>query len=145
MEQLEIEVRIAGQPVRRSGPCLVEVRITNRGSTPVLLNRRLAVGYRQSQARELFAEVFRRGTDDVVSRRSQLYERELAAVAEYAPLAPGEAMESAFDLCEWYELPGAGDYELVVYYQGDEALAPKLPHLLPGIHASSRVPFRVRP
>lgn len=145
MEPLEIDARVARQPVRRSGPCPVEVRITNRSSAPVLMNRRLAVGYRGSQARELFAELFQRGSDVVVSSESKLYERDLAAAAEYAPLAPGEAMATEFDLCEWYGLPGPGGYELVVSYQADEALAPKLPGLLPGIHASSRVPLRVGP
>jgi hypothetical protein len=38
----------------------------------VLINRRLAVGYRDSLARELFVEVYKRGSGEVVSQKALL-------------------------------------------------------------------------
>ena len=61
MEKLDLKVHILTQPVRLSGPCRVEVRLTNQSLDAVLINRRLAVGYRDSIARELFIEVYKRG------------------------------------------------------------------------------------
>jgi hypothetical protein len=140
---LEVRVDTPDQSVPLAGPCRVEVRLTNRGGEPVLINRRLAVGYRDSQARELFAEVYPRLSREVVSRRTKLYEREVASAEDYRWLQPGESDSTSFDLLEWYALPAPGEYELVVFYQADEPLAPRPPGLLTGIYPSAPVPLIV--
>ncbi len=143
MKPLKIDARILTQQVRLSAPCLIEVSLTNHSNKPLLVNRRLAVGYRDSEARELFVEAFRHGTRDVVSKRSQLYHRDFSAPADYVWLAPGQSITTSFDLFAWYSLPAAGTYELVFYYQADEVLAPKPKGLLPGIHASEVVTLSI--
>lgn len=138
---LRLEVEAPAGPVRRGAPYPVAVRLVNAGAAPLVVNTRLAVGYRDSDARELFAEVL--DGDAVVSRRTRLYERDPAAADDYAPLAPGEAVETTFDLLAWYDLPGPGRYALVVYYQADEPHGPAPPGVAAGTVASARVPLTV--
>ena len=145
MKTLRIDVRIITQPVRIPDPCLVEVQLTNPSAQPILINRRLAVGYHDSHARELFAEVFRRGSYEVASKMTKLYERDFSPPEDYVRLPPMQTVSTSFDLFDWYSLPSAGDYELVVYYQADEPLALKPVGLLFGIHSSARIAFTVVP
>lgn len=142
---LRIDVQIITQPVRISDPCLIEAKLTSQSAQPILINRRLAVGYRDSHARELFAEVFRQGSDEVLSKRTKLYERDFSPPDDYVWLLPGQTVSTSFNLFDWYSLPSAGDYELVVYYQADEPLAVKPVGLLSGIHSSARIAFTVVP
>jgi hypothetical protein len=124
-------------------PCWIEVTLTNQSSDPVLINRRLSVGYRNSTDRELFVEVFRRGTDDLVSKQALLYQRDPPRQEDYVSLDPGKSISATFDLFEWYELPGPGDYDLVVSYSGDESLRNQPAGLLTGTYSSNRAPLDV--
>ena len=119
----------------------VHVRISNTGDGPVRVAKRLAVGYRDADGRELFAEVHPPGSDELVSQMTKLYDRDPAKPEEYVPLAPGEALETGFDLLRWYGLPGPGRYELEVFYEGDGLLAPQVDGAARGVYASGRVPF----
>src|SRR5262245_11137202 len=60
---VQIDVEILTRPVRRSVPCMVNVRLTNKAAKPVLMNRRLSVGYKTSQSRELYFEIYRKGAN----------------------------------------------------------------------------------
>ncbi len=109
----------------------VSVRVANAGSEPVEVARRLAVGYRDTDGRELFAEVHPRGADEVVGQVKRLYQRDDAPPEDHVPLQPGEAVDTEFDLLRWYALPGPGAYDLEVFYEGT-----------PGdVHSSGRVPL----
>jgi hypothetical protein len=121
--------------------CPVRVRLRNAGAEPLIVCRRLAVGYRDSDGRELFADVFARGTDAVVSRMIKLYDRDPPPPSDYVPLAAGDELAAEFDLLRWYGLPGPGSYDLEVYYEGDGAGTPPVPGVLGGVHGSGRVPF----
>ena len=134
MQVLDIDVKILTQPVRLSGPCMIEVRVTNKSPTPVLLNKRLAVGYRGSLSRELFLEVFEKASKQIAGREALLYERSSSPPDDYHWVAPDESIGVSFNLFEWYKLGSPGDYELVVYYQADETTAQKPAELLPGVH-----------
>ena len=142
MKPLKVEATVKTQPARLSLPCSVEVTLTNQSSDPVLIVARLSVGYKDSTDRELFAEVFRRGTNDVVSKQARLYQRDPPRHDEYAHLDPGKSISTTFDLFHWYDLPGPGAYDLVVSYSVDES--PTLPEgLLTGTYSSDRVPLDV--
>ena len=145
MKVLQIDVKILTEPVRLSGPCMIEVRITNKSPQSVVLNQRLAVGYKNSQSRELFLEVFEKGSKEVASREGLLYERVLPAPDDYVRVAPEQSIGRSFNLFEWYTLRTPGEYEVVVYYQADESLAQKPPELLEGTHSSERIPLTVMP
>ena len=121
--------------------CPVSVLLRNAGDAPLLVCRRLAPGYRESDGRELFADVHPLGGVDVVSRIKKLYDRDPPRPDDYAPLAPGEELTGSFDLLRWYWLPGPGEYELEVFYEGDGRGTPELEGLARGVHASPRTPF----
>jgi hypothetical protein len=130
-----------GAGARWPTTCPVRVRIANRGDAPLVVCRRLSVGYRERDGRELFATVFAPGTDDVVSRESRLYDRDPPAETEYGPLGPGETLDTEFDLIRWYYLPGPGAYELEVGYEADGEGTPAVEGVVHGVHSSGRVLF----
>jgi hypothetical protein len=132
---------MVGDHARWPTTCPVHVRLRNVGDVPLVVCRRLAVGYRRSDGRELFADVFAPGSDEVVSRMTKLYDRDPPLPEDYAPLAPDEELATDFDLLRWYGLPGPGSYDLEVFYEGDGEGTPPVPGVLPGVHGSGRVPF----
>ncbi|MGH2968620.1 MAG: hypothetical protein ACRDK0_06095 [Solirubrobacteraceae bacterium] len=139
---LRVAASVAGD-ARWPTTARVDVRVRNEGPQPVKVARRLAVGYRETDGRELFAEVYPRGSDEVVSRMTKLYDRDPAAAEEYVALAPGEELDTTFDLLRWYGLPGPGSYDLEVFYEGDGLLAPEVEGAARGVHGSGRVPFEL--
>ena len=136
---------IDGDIHRGKLPCMVEVRITNISKTPVLINNRLAVGCRDSDSRELFVEVFRKGENEVVSEGALDYERDYPLSEHYGDLGPAESITTSFDLCNWYYFPLSlsGPFEMVIYYQADERNPIGIPEgILSGVHASDRISFK---
>ena len=143
MEPLRVEALVKTQPARRSMPCIVEVTLTNQSADSFLIVARLSVGYNDSTDRELFADVFRQGTDEVVSRHARLYQRDPPGHQDYLSLEPGKSISTTFDLFKWYKLPGSGAYDLVVSYSADEWLSNQREGLLIGTYSSNRIPFDV--
>lgn len=139
MQKLNISARILSDPIRLSSPCIVEVRLINKGPKPLLINGRLSVGYRHSQSREVFCEVIDSVTKETVSKQSLLYDREYARSEDYVWVQPNRHVSKSFDLFEWYSLPTAGDYKLVLYYQADEVLVTSLPNLVRGVYSSELI------
>ena len=140
---LRVEAVPETNPNQRSRPATVAVTLTNQQAEPVLINKRLAIGYRNSLDRELFAEVFPRGESDAVSKEARDYQRDAASPSDYVWLKRGESVFTTFDLFRWYTLPGPGEYDLVVNYRADDALGALPKGLLNGVHSSERVPFDV--
>ena len=143
MQPLRVEAEMQTKPARFSLPAWVEVKLTNQQADPVLVNKRLGIGYRNSTDRELFAEVFRRGDNEVVSQEAADYQRDPSTGSDYVWLQPGETISTSFDLFDWYTLPGPGAYDLVVSYQADDSPDGHPEGLLTGIHASHRIPLDV--
>jgi hypothetical protein len=144
MKILQIDVKI-NQPLHLSSPGMVEVQIKNKSVQAMLLNKRLAVGYGNSLSRELFLEVYKKHSDELVSRQARLYERNFSSLEDYIWIEPGQSISCTFNLFEWYVLPSSGDYEMVMYYQADETLALKPVGLLTGTYASERISLTVKP
>jgi hypothetical protein len=137
---LEVSAAVDGD-ARWPETCPVSVRLRNAGDAPLVVCGRLAPGYREADGRELFADVHPPGSPEVVSRMKKLYDRDPPAPEDYVALGPGEELATAFDLLRWYALPGPGDYELEVFYEGDGRGAPPVEGRLGGVHASPRFPF----
>lgn len=144
-EHLTVDAQVLTRPVRLSYPCQVRVSVTNRAGRAVLVNGRLAIGYRGGDHREVFADVFLPGEDTVVGVEALRYARDPATPHDFVWLPSEDSASTTFDLLEWYDLPGPGDYELVVNYQADGPLAVVPDDLLRGTYASERVPFTVSP
>jgi hypothetical protein len=137
-----LEVRAAvDADARWPHTCPVTVWLRNAGDAPLVVCRRLAPGYRETEGRELFADVHPPGSPEVVSRMKKLYDRDPPAPEDYVTLPPGQELASGFDLLRWYALPGPGAFELEVFYEGDGRGTPHVDGVLSGVHASPRVPF----
>jgi hypothetical protein len=116
----------------------VTVTVTNVSGTPLLVNRRLAPGYRDSTSRELWADV--RDESGAPAPVATIdYERELPAPDDYAELAPQESMNGEFDLFHYARPQRPGRYEVTVVYQADEAVARPPDGVLAGEHAADPI------
>lgn len=143
---LKIEAKLERENLYRGErPCMALVIVSNIGKEPLLINKRLAVGYRNSDSRELFVEVHRKGTEEIVSIENQDYNRSPASSQDYHVLQAGEFITSSFDFCEWYNIPldVNGELEMVVFYQADETNHEKPEAVLKGIFASEPIPFMI--
>jgi len=88
---LRLELLVPGAPLRRANPAPVTVTLINAGSSPVLVDRRMAPGYVDSDS-----------------------------PADFAPLAAGARISTEIDLLGWYRLRVAGAYRVVAHYRCDE-------------------------
>jgi hypothetical protein len=141
--KLRLEVALPPSPVSLSQPCPVTVRLVNEDTVPLMVNRRLAVGYRDHHARELFADLRQAATGQPASIRQVDYERQFSPPEDYGTLEPGESISQSFNLFDWYAPQKGGSYQLIVYYQADEPLAKPPPEVVPGIYASPAVDLQV--
>jgi hypothetical protein len=129
-------------PVARSGPAPVSVTITNVSEEPVLVNRRLAPGYRDSTSRELWADIVdERGAPAELSTID--YERDLPAPGDYGELAPGASIATEFDLFHYARPRQPGRYTVTIVYQADEAVADPPAGIVAGEHAADPIALDV--
>lgn len=141
MTPLRVEASIAG-PVARSGPAPVSVTVTNVSDSPVLVNRRLAPGYRDSTSRELWADIRdERGAPAEVSTID--YARDLPAPGDYGELAAGDAIATGFDLFHYARPRQPGRYSVTIVYQADEPAADPPAGVVAGEHAADPIALDV--
>jgi hypothetical protein len=142
---LDIKVQLPSEPIYPGAPCPVEVTIVNQAVEPVMVNRRLAIGYQDSLARELFIELRDPKTDSPAPVLEVDYQRDFSPSSDYGYLPPGEKVSVSFDLFEWSEPVNPGTYLLVVHYQADEPLADPPLEILHGVYASKPIILKVAP
>jgi hypothetical protein len=134
---LRVEAALDG-PAARSGPAPVTVTVTNVSDAPVLVNRRLAPGYRDSTSRELWADVRdEQGAEAAVATIE--YERDFPAPEDYAELAPGESVAGGFDLFRYARPRWPGRYAVTITYQADEPVASPPPGVVAGEHPADPI------
>ena len=141
MSPLRVEAALAG-PVGRSGPAPVTVTVTNVSDAPVLVNRRLAPGYRDSTSRELWADI-RDATGAPAEVATIDYERDLPAPDDYGELAPDESISAGFDLFHYARPQHPGRYVVTIVYQADEAAADPPAGVVAGEHAAEPITLDV--
>jgi hypothetical protein len=138
---LRVEAAIAA-PVARSAPAPVSVTVTNVSDAPVLVNRRLAPGYRDAISRELWADV-RDESGAPAAVATIDYERALPMPDDFGELAPQESMAGEFDLFHYSRPQRPGRYAVTIVYQADEPLADPPPGTVTGEHASEPIAIEV--
>lgn len=137
MTALRVEAAFAG-PLARATPAPVTVTVTNVGDAALLVNRRLAPGYRDAPSRELWAEL--RDADGAPAALATIdYERDLPGPEDFGELAPGEAMTTTFDLFLYARPQRPGRYAVTFVYQADEPLAQPPAGVVAGEHAAAPV------
>lgn len=110
---LRLELRVPDEPLRRADPSPVTVTLINTERIAVLVNRRMAPGYVDSDSREVYFDV----NGDYGRRK---YERNPPDRDDFAPLAGGAQISTEIDLLGWYRLREAGTYRVVAHYRCDE-------------------------
>ncbi len=140
---LRLEIELPEMPLSPQGSRRIKARLTNTGEAAIVINRRLAVGYRDHLARELFAELRNPETGTHISVQEVDYDRAFSPPSDYGPLEPEQSVEASFDFFEWYHPMKGGTYLLILHYQADEPLAKAPPGLAAGIHSSRPAAIRV--
>lgn len=110
---LRLDLQVPPGPLRRSDGAVVTVRLTNTGSKPALINRRMSPGYLDSISREVYFDL-----DTHYGLRK--YDRDLPGPADYGRLDPGETLNANIDVLAWYRNIEPGNYHLTCHYQADE-------------------------
>jgi hypothetical protein len=136
-KELSVEIFIPNSILNSTNARFVTGRLTNRGAESIIINERLAIGYRDHLAREIFMELLNPNTGDPVRVREVDYNRDFSTPDDYRALLPGESIEKAFDFFKWYIPEKSGEYILVMHYQADEPLASPPVDILRGIFSSS--------
>ncbi len=139
---LSLTTEIPPGPHKPGRPCLLKVTLTNRSKTRVRINKRLAVGYRDNDSRELFLAL-----TDAQGRRVEHmvvdYDRDPSAPSDYVWLPPGASISTQFNVFEWYRPKAAGSYRLTAHYQADEPDMDVPPDVFKGVVSSAPARFDV--
>lgn len=143
---LKLEATLEKDIVRLGEPCQIWIRLSSKGEKAQLVNRRMAIGYRDSVSREIFAEIIDFDTGKPARIDLADYNRDFSPVSDYVYLDPGQTISTSFDLLEWYPPVYEGTYKLVVYYQANEPLASAAPpNVVSGIYESNQLILVVLP
>lgn len=141
---LEIKVKLPAGPIYLCKPCPVEVRVINRGG-PVLINRRLAIGYAETLAREVYVDLLDLESLSSIAVMEVDYKRDFSLPTDYVHLDPGEHVSGSFDLFELYAPLEPGTYRFVVHYQADEPLASPPKGVVRGVYSSDPLDLEILP
>jgi hypothetical protein len=133
---LRLQLQVPDEPLRRADPRPVTVVLTNDGTAPVVVNRRMAPGYVDSDSREVYFDV-----NGEYGRCK--YERNPPTPGDFAPLGPGAQLTVEVDLLGWYRLREAGTYRVRAHYCCDEDWANPPPGTFWGVVDSNPVTLRV--
>jgi hypothetical protein len=142
---LTLEIDLPDAAARLDRPYPIIVRLTNHSAEPVLVNHRMAVGYRDHLARELFAELLDSASGEPAPLFEVDYNRDFSTPEDYQALNRGESIQATFDLLDWYRPIQPGTYKLVVFYQADEPLARPPAGTLRGIFSSAPQALQILP
>ncbi len=110
---LRLDLEVPTGPLRRSEGATLTVRLTNVGSQPAMVNRRMGPGYLESISREIYFDL-----DTEYGHRK--YDRDLPGPSDYGLLEPGETISADIDVLAWYRNVEPGNYRLTCHYQADE-------------------------
>ena len=137
MSDLRVDASLSAA-LARSAPAPVAVMITNTAPDALLVNRRLAPGYRDAASRELWADV--RDADGAPAAVATIdYERDLPGPEDYVELAPGASLKTVFDVFHYARPQRPGRYTVTIVYQADEPLARPPAGVLAGEHAADPI------
>ena len=143
MAELIVTAMFLVDTIRVGDSLPVSVSIINKGTRPLLVNGRLAVGYEDNITREIFVSLYDStgAKIDIVSKID--YNREYAAISDYVILSPEQSIETQFDLMQWYPIDKLGNYSFFIHYQADE-LSPNRPNdVVKGVYTSSKMQFKM--
>jgi hypothetical protein len=127
----------AGAPLR------LVLTLTNGGSGPVWINRRMSVGYPDDLLREVYLIVHdeRGAVVNVPDAERVDAHRSSPARTDFAELAPGASVATTTDVTPWFPTRRAGRYQVTVTYVNDDGGAAFGLHAFTG--AVTAAPFEL--
>lgn len=105
-EKLELKVVAERTIVQPGEETPIEVTLTNRGKSALVVNNRLAMGYSDSTERELYCEILGQNQRKYTAYQAFRvdYHRKSLNEKFFTKLQPGESLKKTFDLQFWYRL-----------------------------------------
>lgn len=94
------------------------VVLTNCGSAAIVVNGRLGMGYRDSDDRELYCEIYQEDQVEYLGYEAFRvdYRRKELDQSFFPTLEPDESIEASYDLNYWYRITEPGLYQVRVIY-----------------------------
>ena len=125
-------------------PIPINVIIKNSSKKAVLVNTRLAVGYKNSISRELFAIIEDKKSGKLAEYFEVDIDRDFSIASDYKWFKPNEEIKTVFDLKQYYPLSKAGTYSLILYYESNETHAKYPQDILKGVYESNVLFFNIK-
>lgn len=117
-EKLELKV-VAEQTIVQPGEeTPIEVTLTNRGKSALVVNNRLAMGYPGSTERELYCEIQGQNQGKYMAYQAFMVDYHRKSLNEnfFTKLRPEESLRKTFDLQFWYRLIHPDVYRIRLIY-----------------------------
>jgi hypothetical protein len=116
---LALELRTPADPVPVGQDVTVTVALVNRGSEPVVVNRRLLLAPAATPPafREMTFEV--QGPPGYANRKLAHVNAGPPRAEHFAELAPGDSVEKSFELTRLHTLHEPGEYSIRATYSND--------------------------
>ncbi len=141
MTDITVTALVPEGDLHAGNPVWVTVTLANPSTTPIRINKRMAVGYKDHLSREIFITLRDDAGNEITCPAPVDYDRNFSGPEDYVFLPPGRSLSTRFDLNAWHSLDRPGTYSLEVHYQADEPLARKPRDLVTGVFSSPPVPF----
>jgi hypothetical protein len=118
-----LAVRSEPSAIPVGSPIRVELTLTNVGSAPVWINRRMSVGYPDDILREVYVTVHdARGVLVKVSDIERVDAHRSPPIrSDFVELAPKQSFRADVDLTLWFPTRLLGHYTVTVTYANDDA------------------------
>ncbi|MCF6350621.1 MAG: hypothetical protein L3J23_06260 [Flavobacteriaceae bacterium] len=100
---------------------IANVVLHNQSKNPVKIVKRLAIGYQDSDAREIYLMMFCKNNDKNIAKRTILYNRNNATKGDFEWLKPGEEFKVTYNIDKWYVIPNK-DFEIQAVYDPSESI-----------------------
>lgn len=140
---ISLTAKLLTQEIRSGSPVLIRVILKNISDSAIVVNKRMAVGYKNSLSRELYADLRMENDDQIAPYYESDINRDFSPESDYVVLKPDEILSETIDIMQFYVLKGPGKYLLTLYYQADEELASVPENLIKGEFSSNTVSFEV--
>lgn len=136
-ESLQLSMAISNDTIERNNPLNIRLVLTNVSEHPVLVNARMAVGFRDQISREIFFEIRGGVNEEVISLIPVDINREDAEKEDYQYLKAGENIEKELNLFQFYMPEASGELSITAFYQADEEAINRPENIVKGIIESN--------
>ncbi|MFC4873938.1 hypothetical protein [Negadavirga shengliensis] len=142
---LQLKIEVLTDTIHLNQPLPIKAVLTNCGNEPVMINKRLAVGYENSLSREIYVTITKEGDQTAAAYHPVDINRDFSPIGDYKLLYPQNSVSTTFDLFDFYRVLAPGRYRLAFYYEAGEPLAKAPDNVYKGRVNSQVVSIEVLP